>query len=954
MMSTVTSLSLIALQNALFVAVATFAVVAVIRAFRLRSTALHQWLWMIALLPGACLIDFAIRLPISLPTPLTSKMDLARSVSLQLIQGPSSRSSMSERNSRTGSHRGSFERKHQEGSNNARSSSFAQSGSISTERPVEGIEPGQISPEQKYQLVMQSAPFRTTPKPENNNDFYEAIGTALPAETSGAHSSGGGFLSGAPGHFEQGSHSRVVSVMGQDDRAKSLWSAVPPISFRTLFGCLWVVGVVVLAMRWGLQWVLLQIELREASSAPGEWQREWRRVLAERRLDRPIRLLRHSNLGPFLTVTPLGAVVVVPDDYWEELTESERKAVLRHELRHYERGDLWLSVVADLLLIPQWFNPLAWHARRRLDECIELNCDEQSLKREEERAAFAKALLKLVEFPSFRWSGVKAAKNSSIGLRIRKLLLPSAKRDSTWLQLVAVTCTVMVASLVLIRFEAAASSTLSPSADELADAGEVSSEALLETAAATDGESDLDSFVTRLDLKNDSTGKLKDLAAALQKESGKLALRERATSFEEQLRQQAESEPIPRILRNYFDQKDGRFVLKANQQSHVEQFAKECQEFESDTASIDGLLKSIANRLEGSDETTQLVKRFLMDPIAATVLYSDWVRAEVRPDYKAVIEQLSDYFVVNREGQLIPRPGSDGDSREILRQLERVHQLSARFQRDLAEWASDLSQKHPLSAKIREAMNHPSFAIYQALDHAEDDYAMDQVIEEYFEYIEYMFEDRADGLVPNEDREAEWNERLQEIQTMRTVGGRLKPVLAQVAANLEAIDDLGKRWQRVLPTELFSSWLASEMNITSSDPKQNAEDYLMQFFSETAEGKLSINTDRKDEFEGRIRDWLRDGRSLRRRGSEIVAFADQLADPKLASAYKSLAGKSLLLRLIRSELAREYFDGLGAWIEEHFEETDDGYLLKEGHEWEVDNFLTRVADIEKETESNDF
>ncbi len=47
---------------------------------------------------------------------------------------------------------------------------------------------------------------------------------------------------------------------------------------------------------------------------------------------KPIQLLEHTTLGPMLTVTPSGLAVVIPADFWEELTKHQRLGILRHEL----------------------------------------------------------------------------------------------------------------------------------------------------------------------------------------------------------------------------------------------------------------------------------------------------------------------------------------------------------------------------------------------------------------------------------------------------------------------------------------------------------------------------------------------------------------------------------------------------------------------------------------------
>lgn len=57
------------------------------------------------------------------------------------------------------------------------------------------------------------------------------------------------------------------------------------------------------------------------------------------------------------------------------LTESRLPYVLRHELVHYRRGDIfwrWLAVLATSI---HWFNPMAYVAAAQMQEACEISCD---------------------------------------------------------------------------------------------------------------------------------------------------------------------------------------------------------------------------------------------------------------------------------------------------------------------------------------------------------------------------------------------------------------------------------------------------------------------------------------------------------------------------------------------------------------------------------------------------
>ena len=82
--------------------------------------------------------------------------------------------------------------------------------------------------------------------------------------------------------------------------------------------------------------------------------------------------------GPALCWLPSGYCLVVPESLWAALEPAERASILRHELAHYRRGDLWTTLLARCLAVFQWFNPLAWWAVARFEAQSEFICDRTS------------------------------------------------------------------------------------------------------------------------------------------------------------------------------------------------------------------------------------------------------------------------------------------------------------------------------------------------------------------------------------------------------------------------------------------------------------------------------------------------------------------------------------------------------------------------------------------------
>ena len=79
------------------------------------------------------------------------------------------------------------------------------------------------------------------------------------------------------------------------------------------------------------------------------------------------------------------------------LTSEERILVLTHEKTHKRRQDSRVKLLAWLVCVVHWFNPLLWLAFILLARDMEMACDEQVLEQlgTEEKKRYSTFLLKL-------------------------------------------------------------------------------------------------------------------------------------------------------------------------------------------------------------------------------------------------------------------------------------------------------------------------------------------------------------------------------------------------------------------------------------------------------------------------------------------------------------------------------------------------------------------------------
>jgi beta-lactamase regulating signal transducer with metallopeptidase domain len=75
----------------------------------------------------------------------------------------------------------------------------------------------------------------------------------------------------------------------------------------------------------------------------------------------------------------LRPVILIPPALAKDLSESEMRPVLLHELAHYKRGDLWVNHAQILLQMVYWYNPLLWLANASIRRAREQAVDEMVL-----------------------------------------------------------------------------------------------------------------------------------------------------------------------------------------------------------------------------------------------------------------------------------------------------------------------------------------------------------------------------------------------------------------------------------------------------------------------------------------------------------------------------------------------------------------------------------------------
>jgi beta-lactamase regulating signal transducer with metallopeptidase domain len=127
--------------------------------------------------------------------------------------------------------------------------------------------------------------------------------------------------------------------------------------------------------------------------------------------------------------------VGLPPGFPSEFGDTQRQAMLAHELAHLVARDPFWQAAADVVTTLLWWHPLVWVARRHLRAATESAADEASLIVDNGPEALAESLVELgarVRQRSVAWLGVEAEFRSDLGNRVTRLWHLRGRRWQPW------------------------------------------------------------------------------------------------------------------------------------------------------------------------------------------------------------------------------------------------------------------------------------------------------------------------------------------------------------------------------------------------------------------------------------------------------------------------------------------------------------------------------------------
>ena len=146
------------------------------------------------------------------------------------------------------------------------------------------------------------------------------------------------------------------------------------VPLTTILSLVWILGIAAFLLYHFMGYFLFRRAVRRFSR-PVEDERTlaiWNAVRREMHVVRPIQLLSCKKVQSPMMTGFFHPVLLLPDtDY----SDTGLHMILKHELVHYKRGDIWYKLLMICANAVHWFNPLVYLMVTASNQDLEMSCD---------------------------------------------------------------------------------------------------------------------------------------------------------------------------------------------------------------------------------------------------------------------------------------------------------------------------------------------------------------------------------------------------------------------------------------------------------------------------------------------------------------------------------------------------------------------------------------------------
>ncbi len=167
------------------------------------------------------------------------------------------------------------------------------------------------------------------------------------------------------------------------------------LTLPQIIALVWFLGALISLLFSAFRYTKCRRALLKKATYATELERELRQIKSSLKIRRRVSIMYTQRVDSPLLIGFFRPVILINSRFDDAI---KREMILRHELIHLKRGDIAALFVLNLARCLYWFNPLIRYMETLAREDIELSCDEQVIKgqNEEFKLCYAETLLKVI------------------------------------------------------------------------------------------------------------------------------------------------------------------------------------------------------------------------------------------------------------------------------------------------------------------------------------------------------------------------------------------------------------------------------------------------------------------------------------------------------------------------------------------------------------------------------
>ena len=243
-----------------------------------------------------------------------------------------------------------------------------------------------------------------------------------------------------------------VGTAGQVTRTPDTNSVRPKLSLFDIVFSAWIAGMIIFTAVPLI--ICLHCKYRITHGGErleaGEAYEIFLRMKSRLKIKRNVWLIRYPKAASPMIIGFIKPALVLPCD---DLSTEELQFIIRHELIHLKRGDVYIKLLCVLANAVHWFNPLIWIMRREAAIDMELSCDDGVIKGKsfDVRRAYTETLLSSLSRQSSKASSLTTqfyGGKKTMKKRFTNILGHTAKKNGAALLVWAIALAIISGSMV--------------------------------------------------------------------------------------------------------------------------------------------------------------------------------------------------------------------------------------------------------------------------------------------------------------------------------------------------------------------------------------------------------------------------------------------------------------------------------------------------------------------------